>query len=104
MEIDDAVAPNNAMNSRRLIIYSAGLTARSQSVAIKASISVKVAQAEILLGLVANPRRRLDQAAAMTAPDRPDPQRDDQPAADHRQHPVIFADPGVMRDPGILMQ
>src|SRR5437667_2581186 len=57
-----------------------------------------------LSGLPANGFRRLDRASAMPAADNPDHQRDNQRTADHSQHPVVLADPGMMRNPGIFVQ
>src|SRR5438477_9926224 len=57
-----------------------------------------------LSGLPANGFRRLDRASAMPAADNPDHQRDNQRTADHTQHPVVLADPGMMRNTGIFVQ
>src|SRR5436309_14991711 len=58
----------------------------------------------ILSIILSNRRpRRLDDAAAMPAADRPDSKPDDQRGAYHRQHPVVFPDPGLMRNTGILV-
>ena len=47
---------------------------------------------------------RFDQAAALTAMDRPGDQRHDQRAADHSQYPDVPGEPRMMRQPGIFVQ
>src|SRR6266850_2069018 len=54
--------------------------------------------------LASGGRCRLDKASALSATDRPDRQRDDQRAAQHRQHPVVFADSSMMRNSGVAVQ
>ena len=55
--------------------------------------------------IVSNPLRcRLDHACALPAVPDPGDQGDYQRAADHQQHPVMLAGPGMMRNAGILVQ
>src|SRR6266852_6154568 len=94
------------MNSRRFIIMNFPLacSASSQFAGRNVSILIDIAQAEASARILDRLGRRLDHASAMPAADDPDRQRDNQRAADHNQHPVVLAYPGMMRNSGVAVQ